>query len=165
MDQEIAYEVRFADQDDWEEAMGLAWKTFLEFEADEYTMEGIRSFEDFITDSGLKRLFIMGKYQMIGAYDQGKMVGMITLRNEMHISLLFVDKDYHRHGIGRTLINYMASYVRDELCKCRITVNAAPYGVAFYHRIGFKDLGPERQQDLIIFTPMEYTFSDEKIGR
>lgn len=156
MEQEIPYEVRFADQNDWEEAMGLAWKTFLEFEADEYTMEGVRSFEDFITDSGLRRMFVMGKYQMMAAYVQGKIVGMITLRNEMHISLLFVHKDYHRHGIGRALIKSMADYVKSELSKYRITVNASPYGVAFYHRLGFTDLGPERQQDGIIYTPMEY---------
>lgn len=162
MEQEIPYEIRFADQDDWEEAMGLAWKTFLDFEADDYSIEGIRSFEDFITDSSLKRLFVMGRYQMMAAYDKGRIVGMITLRNEMHISLLFVDKKYHRHGIGRALMKNMADYVRNELSKQRITVNASPYGVAFYHRIGFKDLGPERQQDGIIYTPMEYIFSEEK---
>ena len=36
MDGELPFEIRFAGQDDWEEAMGLAWKTFLEFEADVY---------------------------------------------------------------------------------------------------------------------------------
>ena len=50
----------------------------------------------------------------------------------------------------------MARYVEDE---CRLTVNASPYGAAFYRRLGFRDLGPERQQDGIIFTPMEYIIS------
>lgn len=156
MDQEIPYEIRFANQEEWEEAMGLSWKTFLEFEADIYTPEGVRSFEDFITDSGLRRMFVMGAYQMIAAFDQGKMIGMITLRNEMHISLLFVDSSYHRQGIGRALVRRMADYVKTELGKKRLTVNASPYGVEFYHRLGFKDLGPEKQQDGIIYTPMDY---------
>lgn len=156
MDQEIPYEIRFASQDEWEEAMGLAWKTFLEFEADDYTPEGVRSFEDFITDSRLKRMFAMGTYQMIVASDHGRLIGMITLRNEIHISLLFVDSSYHRRGIGRALILKMADYVKTELGKKRLTVNASPYGVEFYHRVGFKDLGPEKQQDGIIYTPMDY---------
>lgn len=156
MSGEIPYEIRFASQEEWEEAMGLAWKTFLEFEADVYTPEGVRSFEDFITDSGLKRMFVMGTYQMIVAFDQGKMIGMITLRSEMHISLLFVDRRYHRRGVGRALILKMADYVRSELGKRRLTVNASPYGVGFYHKVGFKDLGPEKQQDGIIYTPMDY---------
>ena len=156
MDQELPYQIRFAGPEEWEEAMGLAWKTFLEFEADVYTPEGVRSFEDFITDSGLKRMFDMGIYQMILALDHGKIIGMITLRSEVHISLLFVDKNYHRRGVGRALIAKMADYVKEELGKKRLTVNASPYGVGFYHRLGFKDLGPEKQQDGIIYTPMEY---------
>lgn len=153
MDEGISFEIRLAGQDEWEEAMGLAWKTFLEFEAGDYTPEGVRSFEDFITDTGLKRMFLSGDYRMLAAYIGGRMVGMITLRNKCHISLLFVDKRYHRHGIGRALIERMACYAKAE---CRLTVNASPYGEAFYHRLGFKDLGPARQQDGIIFTPMEY---------
>lgn len=156
MVEEAHYKIGFADQNQWEDAMGLAWKTFLEFEAGEYSPEGIRSFEDFITDTGLKRMFREGAYQMMTAFRDKKMVGMITLRNEMHISLLFVDRDYHRQGIGRMLIERMAAYVRDELGKNRMTVNASPYGVPFYHRVGFRDLGAERCQDGIIYTPMEY---------
>lgn len=37
-----------------------------------------------------------------------------------------------------------------------MTVNASPYGVPFYHKIGFRNLGEERQRDGILYTPMEY---------
>ena len=80
--------------------MGLAWKTFLEFEGDDYPPEGVRSFEDFITDSGLKRMFLTGVYQIMAAFCDGRMVGMISLRNQFHISLLCVEERYHRSGIG-----------------------------------------------------------------
>jgi predicted GNAT family N-acyltransferase len=117
---------------------------------------GIRNFEDFITDNALKRMFIMGKYQMIVAVRKGKIVGMITLRNESHISLLFVDKSCHRQGIGRALIEDMADYVKNEMGRERITVNASPYATDFYHCVGFKDTGCMTQKDGIIYTPMEY---------
>ncbi len=157
MKEESPYEIRFAGQEEWETAIALVWKTFLEFEAGDYSLEGVRSFEDFITDSGLKRMFLMGNYQMMAAYENGRIVGVITLRNQMHISLLFVDKDYHKQGIGRALIHKMADYAKNELGQSRLTVNSSPYGVAFYHRIGFTDMEPEKQQDGIIFTPMEYS--------
>lgn len=157
MKEELPYEIRFVSGDEWEEAMELAWKTFLEFEGDVYPPEGIRSFEDFITDSTLKRMFIMGAYQVMAAYDHEKMVGMISLRNETHISLLFVDRYYHRRGIGRALILRLSKYVKEEIGKSQITVNASPYGVEFYHRLGFRDVGPQKQQDGIIFTPMLLT--------
>lgn len=157
MKEELPYEIRFVSGDEWEEAMELAWKTFLEFEGDVYPPEGIRSFEDFITDSTLKRMFIMGAYQVMAAYDHEKMVGMISLRNETHISLLFVDRYYHRKGIGKALISGLSKYVKEEIGKSQITVNASPYGVDFYHRLGFRDVGPQKQQDGIIFTPMLLT--------
>ena len=156
MDKEQPYEIRFAEPDEWEEAMGLAWKTFLEYETADYTPEGIRSFQDFITDSGLKRMFVMGAYQMLIAFNNEKIVGMITLRNECHISLLFVDRHFHRHGIGQALIKRLADYVKAEIGGRRLTVNAAPYGVDFYHKVGFRDTGPRKQQEGIIYTPMEY---------
>lgn len=154
MNGEIPYQIRFVNREEWEDAMALAWKTFLEFEGDVYPPEGVRNFEDFITDSGLKKMFLRGAYQMMAAYDGEKLVGIISMRNEKHISLLFVDRNYHRRGIGRALVNALAAYVRQEMGHKQLTVNASPYGVEFYHSLGFFDLGPQKQQDGIIFTPM-----------
>ena len=83
-------------------------------------------------------------------------MGMITLRNGSHISLLFVDAQYHRQGIGRALIEHLREYLLSEAGVSRITVNAAPYGVAFYHKLGFHDLRPEEEKDGIRYTPMEF---------
>lgn len=154
MREELPYEIRTAAHNEWEEAMGLAWKTFLAFEGEVYPPEGIRSFEDFITDSMLKRMFLTGTYIIMAAFLNGKMIGMISLRDKTHISLLFVDEHYHRRGIGRALVLALSKYVRDKEGQHKLTVNASPYGVEFYHRLGFQDLGPERQKDGIIFTPM-----------
>lgn len=153
---QIPYQIRSAYRDEWDDAMALAWKTFMKFEANVYTDEGIQNFEDFITDATLHRLFIMGVYQMFVALDRNQIVGMITLRNSSHISLLFVDEKYHRQGIGRALIEYLREYLLSEAGVSKVTVNAAPYGVAFYHKLGFKDLRPEEERDGIRYTPMEF---------
>ena len=153
---QIPYQIRSAYRDEWDDAMTLAWKTFMQFEADIYTDEGIRNFEDFITDTTLHRMFLMGVYQMFVALDKNRIVGMITLRNASHISLLFVDEKYHRRGIGRALIEYLREYLLSEAGISKVTVNAAPYGVAFYHKLGFQDLRPEEERDGIKYTPMEF---------
>lgn len=153
---EASYQIRSAYRDEWQDAMALAWKTFLQFEADVYTSEGVRNFEKFITDSTLYRMFVKGEYQLFIALDQRKIVGMITLRDSTHISLLFVDAAYHRKGIGRALIKYLTDYLLTEVGAGRVTVNASPYGVGFYHRIGFRDLSTEEVRDGIIYTPMEF---------
>lgn len=153
---EVSYQVRSAYRNEWQDAMALAWKTFLRFEADVYSPEGVRNFENFITDSTLYRMFVMGTYQLFVALDRDKIVGMITLRDSTHISLLFVDEAYHRQGIGRSLIKYLTDYLITEVGADRVTVNSSPYGVAFYHKLGFRDIRPEVVRDGIIFTPMEF---------
>ena len=52
------YIFRMAVEKDWEPAMKLAWETFLIFEAQEYSEEGIESFRDFISDQWLKNMFL-----------------------------------------------------------------------------------------------------------
>lgn len=146
--------IRPAYRDEWDDAMVLAWRTFMQFEAQDYTPEGVGSFLDFITDTVLYKMFVLGSYQLFGAYDNGRMVGMISLRNEMHISLLFVDERYHRMGIGRELIEYVSSYVLNEEGHKSITVDAAPYATGFYHHMGFVDTDTEQTKDGIRYTPM-----------
>lgn len=141
--------------DRWNEAMDLAWRTFLVYEGADYTSEGVDNFYSFITDDKLKQLSCLGLYDVYGAYTDGKIVGIISLRNGNHISLLFVDGDLHRNGIGRALVDYLSDLLRKDGRYDRITVDAAPYGVEFYHRLGFIDTSIEQSRDGIIFTPME----------
>lgn len=153
---ETSYKVRSAYRDEWQDAMALAWKTFLRFEADVYEPEGVTNFRNFVTDSTLRRMFVMGTYQLFVALDGDRIVGMITLRDSTHISLLFVDEAYHRQGIGRALVKHLSDYLLTEIGAYRVTVNASPYGAPFYHKMGFRDLGPEEIRDGIIYTPMEF---------
>lgn len=155
---DTSYHIRSAYREEWEDAMALAWKTFLRFEADDYSEEGVHNFENFITDTTLHRMFVMGAYQMFVAMDQDRIIGMITLRDTSHISLLFVDERYHRQGVGRALIDYLTDYMANEMGIRRVTVNASPYGVGFYHKLGFQDLRSEERRDGIIYTPMELKF-------
>ncbi len=153
---EVPYQIRNAYRDEWEDAMSLAWRTFLRFEADVYSPEGVKNFENFITDSTLYRMFVVGSYQLFVALDGKKIVGMLTLRGGTHISLLFVDERYHRRGIGRALMQYLSNYLLTEMQASRVTVNSSPYGIEFYHRLGFRDLRPQEKSDGIIYTPMEF---------
>ncbi len=148
------YPIREAKEDDWEDAMALAWRTFVKFEAKEYSKEGVKNFSDFISDNTLFRMFRHKEYRVFVALDADDIVGVISLRNRTHISLLFVEEAYHHRGIGRDLILHVSAFLRQEGYKL-CTVNAAPYAVGFYHKLGFHDTSFEQEKDGIIYTPME----------
>ena len=152
--QEEAFKIRPGWSVDWQPAMELAWRTFLKFEAGDYPEEGIHNFRDFLSDRSLEEWFQQGKYPLFVACQGQKLIGMVTLRNRNHISLLFVDEKYHRKGVGRALLRYASEYLGTELQCSSMTVFAAPYAVGFYHAVGFRDLGPQMMREGIIYTPM-----------
>lgn len=154
--QGVSFHIRKAQVSDWEPAMELAFRVFLKYEAMEYGPEGIKSFAEFVTDEMLKKLFLQGNYHLFVAVEEENIIGLISLRSGNHISLLFVDSDYHRCGVGTSLIKYLQSYLLMHTKHQKMTVNAAPYGIPFYHKLGFKDTGYETRKDGIIYTPMEF---------
>lgn len=151
---ELKYEVRRAKENEWEDAMALAWRTFMRFEACDYIQEGIDNFSNFISDNGLHRMFMIGEYHLWVAVADDKIIGMISLRSKCHVSLLFVDAAYHKQGIATALMETLWEYMREKdeyVC----TVNASPYAVGFYHKLGFKDRAGEQEDEGIRYTPMK----------
>ena len=150
--------IRTINENEWEEAMNLAWDTFILYEAPEYTKEGITSFRNFVRDPILKTLFIEGKYNVLAAFNNNIIVGIIGVRNETHISLLFVDSEYHKKGIARRLVEKTLERTYEKYGKREMTVNSSPYAVGFYHKMGFVDTDIEQTTDGIRYTPMKARF-------
>lgn len=157
MKQEIEWEIRPALLTEWDEAMQLAWDTFCDYLAKDYTPEGIRNFKDFVTDEPLKRMFVAGQYILYCAFVNHQMVGVVSVRERAHISLLFVDGTYHRMGIGKALLDCVGSYLQ-KFGEPGMTVNASLYATDFYHAYGFEDLRNTETRDGITYTPMVYRF-------
>ena len=134
--------------------MKLAWNTFARFDAPDYSREGIDNFRNFVTDETLHQMFLAGHYQLFVAVMDGNYLGMVSLREKKHISLLFVDGDCHGNGIGKALVKFVAGYAATEEGIDMLTVNASPYAVGFYHKMGFTDLDHEKTTDGIRYTPM-----------
>lgn len=152
-------EIRQIQRTEFERALEIAWNTFLEFEGDIYTEEGVKSFYNFIRDPLLEKMFLMGEYLIFGAFVDGKMVGIAGVRNENHLSLLFVEKEYHKMGIGSALVFSAFQHSFEQYKADCFSVNASPYALEFYHKLGFKDTANQITKDGVIYTPMCYTIT------
>lgn len=81
------------------QAHDLIWETFLQFEAPDYSAEGVQSFRAFIENKE-----IVQTLEFWGAYDDGELKGVIAANeNRKHICCFFVKAEYHRQGIGKKL--------------------------------------------------------------
>ena len=84
------------------------------------------------------------------------LVGVATMRDDSHLTQLFVGTRYHGRGIARRLwLRAMADAVRRAGTR-RFTLNASRCAVPAYRRLGFVATGAERlSPNGVLTTPME----------
>ena len=98
-----------------EEAFSMIMKVFMEFDAPDYSQEGIETFRKYIIQSKeFKNCFKTGEQTMIGAFIDNKIIGVLSISIRNHISLVFVDKKYHRNGIATALFNEILKKIVDR---------------------------------------------------
>lgn len=140
--------IRKLSEEEISTALDLAWRVFSEYESPDYGEEGIEEFRKCLHDEG----YLAG-IEYYGAFDGERLIGLVGIRSDKkHICFFFVDGKYHRQGIGTMLFKA----VRQEYPNQIITLNSSPYGVPFYHALGFTDTDKEQTVNGIWFTPMKY---------
>ena len=118
------------------EALDLIWKVFLEYEAPDHTKKGIKEFKRCLDDESW-----IGDRDFYGAFEEGKILGIIATKDITHISLFFVDENHHKQGIGKKLFKF----VNELNYKKFFTVNSSPYAHEVYKHLGFVDTTEEKQ--------------------
>lgn len=152
----LKYQIKVLKIHELEKALLLVYNVFMEFEAPDYSEQGIKAFEDFIEFNSVKNMFQDNILNIWACYYKEKIVGVIAVREMRHICMLFVDKNYHRKGIANSLFETVLANVKNKPKIKEITVNSSPYAVGFYHRLGFNDTNSEQTVDGIRFTPMKF---------
>ena len=146
---EQTVEIRRIDNINVTVAVKLVTDVFMEFEAPDYSNEGVKAF----FDTAINNQEFIYNLAIYGAYLNNSLVGVIATRNEgNHIALFFVDGAYHRQGIGRKLFEV----VLENSTSDKLTVNSSPYAKDIYHHLGFEETDVEQVVTGIRFIPMTY---------
>lgn len=118
-----------------------------------YTPEGVQEFYKYIDLNAFKgRQF--KDHEVYAAYMNDSLVGVIEIRNNKHISMLFINNDFRGQGIGTTLIKYIVNILRVQDIRT-ITVNSSPNSVDFYRNMGFNCIEEEKTINGIRFIQMK----------
>ena len=137
-------------KEEMKEAIDLVWRVFLEFEAPDYTEEGIKEFKRSIDDKEW-----INKREFYGAFDkENKLLGVIATKDTNHIALFFVEGEYHKQGIGRKLYEEVKLLNKEGY----FTVNSSPYAHDIYKHFGFVDTDKEQCINGLKFYPMKVVF-------
>lgn len=132
----------------------FALKVFTEFVAPQYASEGVAEFKKFIAPDLMAERRAAGNVVWVAARGS-QTVGVIEMRENRHIALLFVDASRQRQGVAAELIRRAVAVCRERAPDLHtITVNASPNAVAAYRNLGFQPAGEEQTVNGIRFIPM-----------
>ena len=148
----LEYKIEELNLENLEEAINVIEDTFMNFEAPDYSKQGIESFFKFANYETIK-VNLSKNMKMYVAKVNEKIVGVIGYRDNSHINLLFVLEEYQHNGIAKALYNLVLENCKNANTK-RITVNSSPYAHNVYLKLGFIDDNQMQEVDGIKFYPM-----------
>jgi predicted GNAT family N-acyltransferase len=162
-DQTVIYRAMKAGEE--RDVCRLVARVFADFVAVLYSPQGVREFLAYAADFDQLRERLQANHFVLVAETQGRIVGAIEVRNCDHISLLFVEGELQRKGIGnglwrRALVSCLAN--RPEVAK--ITVHSSPNATEAYQKLGFQAEGPEQTENGIRFVPMAFAVQNSAGG-
>lgn len=141
----------------------LIRKVYDEFVAPDYSDEGNQYFYEWIEPENIAARQKENRNILIATL-RNKLAGVIEIRQNSRISLLFVDKSFHKQGIARKLFDLALknSLLKDPDLK-RYYVHASPYSIPVYKKLGFIEMGKIMIQNGIKYLPMEMIISQNQV--
>jgi len=136
------------------EVCNLVARSFNEFIAPDFPEQGVEEFFLYSNPLSLKRRLKKNYFSMVAECD-GRILGMIEIKEKNHISMLYVDKDFHHNGIASNLVKKALEEISENNRNPKdITVNSSRYAVPFYESLGFIRYEDEKSVYGVIHTPM-----------
>jgi len=137
----------------------LIKKVFDEFVSIDYCQDGNNFFYDWIQPSKIAERQ-NNQNNVWVAYIDNELVGMIEIRDNKFISLLFVEKKYHGQGIAKRLFEEsLKEIIRRDVNLDKFYVHASPYSIPIYKKMGFIETDIMRCENGIKYLPMELSFN------
>ena len=143
---------RMIEAGDEQEVFSLVERGFSEFVRSDCTEEGINEF------MRATRVMVFDRpphHFIMVAESRGRIVGMIDVKEDTHICLLFVDSLYQNKAIGRHLLERAVALCRERKPDLsEIDVHSSLWAVPVYRRLGFEQTKAEQGSNGIRFVEM-----------
>ena len=131
---------------------------FDEFVGKDYSEEGNKTFKDYIKPENILTRLNGKNNQFYVAKHNNEIIGLLETKNNDHISLFFVRKEFYGKGVGKKLFeNYTRRLKQENIGIKTITVNSSIYAEKIYSKMGFIKNNEMQEKNGIKYIPMEYT--------
>ena len=146
--------VRKMEEKDLESVSATCMASFQQSVAGTLSEEGVSTFSKIAaTNAFLERM--KGDNLVLVAEIDGKVEGVIELKEGRHVAMLFINPECQKKGIGKALLSSALNYAKVET----ITVSASLSSVPAYEKYGFKCKGGVDESAGLVYQPMEITLN------
>lgn len=150
----MEFKIKLIENHDVQDVLHLVRTVFDQFEAPDYSSEGVAEFYKYIQVDAMASRISKNHFGLL-ALKNSDILGMIEIRDFEHISLLFVDSDFQGQGIGKKLwIETCKKCIKSKGEVGSFTVNSSPFAVPIYEKLGFRKVSEEQSINGIRFYPM-----------
>lgn len=137
------------EEKDVDAVSAICMASFLRSVAGTLSEEGISTFSNIAASSAfLDRM--KGDNLMLVAEKDGKIEGVIELKEGRHVAMLFISPECQKKGIGRKLLLTALNHAKVEA----ITVSASLSSVHAYEKYGFERKGEIGESAGLVYQPM-----------
>lgn len=140
----------------------LIRKVYDEFVAPDYPAEGNRFFYDWIAPQNIAARQ-RERINLWAAFAGQELVGMIEIRENTYVSLLFVAQECHGLGIATRLFKTaLPEMVKRDPHLAKVLVHASPFSIPVYRKMGFVATDVMQTENGISYLPMEYKVTGDE---
>jgi GNAT superfamily N-acetyltransferase len=147
-------QIRPARLDEYQEVSELVLRVFDLDVAPLYVAEGIEVFHSYSQVAAMRERADAG-HMILVVELESRLVGAAEVRDFNHLSLLFVERQSQRNGIGRMLLLEVLRICSEHNPSLKaMTVNSSPNAVEAYKQLGFRTTNALQRKNGIDFVPM-----------
>ncbi|MBM9489592.1 GNAT family N-acetyltransferase [Pseudomonas sp. R11F] len=143
-------QIREMTHDDLPGANALCLEAFMLAVAPSLSAQGVETFVKVAAQQAFAERMV-GDNLMLVCVAEGRLTGLIELKEGRHVTMLFVTPGSQRRGVGRRLVNAALEQARTNV----VTVRASLSSVAAYERYGFTLAGDVGEFAGLVYQPME----------
>lgn len=122
--------------------------------APDFSAQGMRHFLAYVRPSALYERLEAGAL-LLGTFADEQLIAVLEIRDGSHISLLFTASEWHGRGLAKKLLQKALDQITATYGMPKaLTVNASPYAVPIYQKLGFAICGQEDIRNGVRFIPM-----------
>lgn len=118
------------------------------------TEEEVKQYNNYVNLESLWAQVHGGALFLWGLFEKEELCAVSAMKNNGHITMLYVRPVFQRKGYGTMLLNWMRGWAKKYLRLKKVTVNVTPAGQAgYFAHAGFRQIPVTMQQ--VNFIPMD----------